>query len=120
VLTEPEVRSFKRQLGVWRDYFSRPTYNRGLPASYLTDAAELRPLTAFFAWTAWASVALRPGSSASYTNNFPYDPEAGNTPTGDTVLWSALSLITLLGGIAAVLFVFGKFNFLLDSQVFLG
>jgi nitric oxide reductase subunit B len=57
-------------------------------------------------------VAQRPGSAASYTNNFPYDPEAGNTPTGEALLWSALSLIALLGGIAAVLFAFGKFNFL--------
>jgi nitric oxide reductase subunit B len=73
---------------------------------------ELRQLTAFFAWTAWASVANRPGRPYSYTNNFPYDPASGNTPASDAVLWSALSLITLLGGIAAVLFIFGKFDYL--------
>jgi nitric oxide reductase subunit B len=37
---------------------------------------------------------------------------AGNTPTGDALLWSALSLIALLVGIAAVLFAFGKFDYL--------
>ena len=36
----------------------------------------------------------------------------GNTPTGDAILWSALSLMTLLAGTAIVLFSFGKFNFL--------
>jgi nitric oxide reductase subunit B len=36
----------------------------------------------------------------------------GNTPAGDTILWSALSLIALLGGTALVLFAFGKFNYL--------
>jgi nitric oxide reductase subunit B len=77
--TVPEAMSFNRQLTVWRDYFAQPTHNRGLPSAYITDASELRQLTAFFAWTAWASVARRPGSSASYTNNFPYDPEVGNT-----------------------------------------
>ena len=112
VFTVPEAGSFNRQLGIWRDYFARPDRSRGLPSGYITDASELRQLTAFFAWTAWASVATRPGTSASYTNNFPYDPEAGNTPTGESLLWSALSLLMLLGGIAAVLFVFGKFDYL--------
>ena len=54
----------------------------------------------------------RPGKSQSYTNNFPYDPLVGNTPTGDAVLWSAISLITLLVGTGLVLFAFGKFNYL--------
>jgi nitric oxide reductase subunit B len=112
VLTVPEVTSFNRQLGIWQAYFAHPTRNRGLPTGYIIDPTELRQLTAFFAWTAWASVATRPGTSASYTNNFPYDPEAGNTPTGESLLWSALSLVMLLGGIAAVLFVFGKFDYL--------
>lgn len=83
-----------------------------MPSGYITDDSELRQLTAFFAWTAWASIAARPGTSASYTNNFPYEPEAGNTPTGQSLLWSDLSLIALLGGIAGVLFVFGKFDYL--------
>lgn len=112
LFTEPEVNSFNRQIAVWGDYFASPERSRGLPGGYISDASELRRLTAFFAWTAWASVATRPGSAASYTNNFPYDPEAGNTPPGESVLWSALSLVLLLGGIAAVLFVFGKFDYL--------
>ena len=110
--TEPEVNSFNRQLDVWRQYFVSPQRSRGLPSGYISDASELRQLTAFFAWTAWASVATRPGTSVSYTNNFPYDPEAGNTPPGESVLWSALSLILLLGGTAGVLFVFGRFDYL--------
>lgn len=110
--TQPEAASYRKQIADWADYFSKPTGNGGLPAKYIKDPEELRQLTAFFAWTAWASVANRPGKPYSYTNNFPYDPVAGNTPTGDAVLWSALSLITLLVGTAAVLFAFGKFDFL--------
>ena len=84
----------------------------GCCTSMIQDPKELQQLTAFFAWTAWASVANRPGKSYSYTNNFPYDPMVGNTPTSDAILWSALSLITLLAGTAIVLFAFGKFDFL--------
>jgi nitric oxide reductase subunit B len=110
--TGEEAASFRGQQAVWADYFSSPQKSAGLPAKIITDPQEIRQLTAFFAWTAWASVANRPGRPYSYTNNFPYDPDAGNTLSGDAILWSALSLIALLGGIALVLFVFGRFNYL--------
>ncbi len=86
--------------------------NGGLKANFIADPEELRKLTTFFAWTAWASVANRPGTGHSYTNNFPYDPAAGNLPTSAAVLWSALSLVALLGGIGIVLLAFGKFDYL--------
>ena len=110
--TSPEEASYRKQIAEWTNYFSGPTSSAGLPEKYIGDPEELRQLTAFFAWTAWASVAARPGKTYSYTNNFPFDPAVGNTATSDAFLWSALSLITLLGGIAAVLFVFGKFDYL--------
>ena len=110
--TEAEADSFRKQQQKWRDYFSAPDHNGGLTAGLIQNPEELRKLTAFFAWTAWASAARRPGKVYSYTNNFPYDPLAGNVSTSDAVLWSAMSLLMLLGGIAAVLFAFGRFDFL--------
>ncbi|MFZ7128091.1 MAG: nitric-oxide reductase large subunit [Desulfobacterales bacterium] len=109
---EPEKTSFDRQIRFWTEYFAHPTASMGLPAAYLTDPEEVRQLTAFFSWTAWASVANRPGKSYSYTNNFPFDPTVGNLLTSDAVLWSALSVVMLLGGLALVLFTFGKWNYL--------
>ena len=110
--TEAEAASYQRQIGLWAKYFNDPQKNGGLPHDYIKDPAQLRQLTSFFAWAAWASVADRPGRNYSYTNNFPYDPAVGNAPTSGAVLWSALSLITLLGATAAVLFAFGRFDFL--------
>ena len=57
-------------------------------------------------------MANRPGENYSYTNNFPYDPDVGNIAVPGTLLWSALSLIVLLAGIAVVLLMFGKFDYL--------
>ena len=91
--TEPEVFSYRRQIETWTAYFSEPSNNAGLPAKYIRDSQEIGQLTAFFAWTAWASVANRPGKSYSYTNNFPYDPMAGNTPSG----WTYMSMRQSLG-----------------------
>ena len=103
---------FQHQPAAWTAYFSDPAKSGGLRKAAISDPTELKQLSAFVAWTAWASVAQRPGTPHSYTNNFPFDPVAGNTPTSDAVLWSALSLVFLLGGTAAVLLAFGKFDYL--------
>ncbi|CAM5184066.1 Nitric oxide reductase subunit B OS=Castellaniella defragrans OX=75697 GN=HNR28_000460 PE=4 SV=1 [Castellaniella defragrans] len=55
-------------------------------------------------------MANRPDHAYSYTNNFPYDPLVGNHPIPGATLWSALSLIALLGGLATVLLVSGRFE----------
>jgi len=112
LFTEPEAASYRKQIKKWTDHFLEPAVNGGLKPKYISDPGELQQLTAFFAWAAWASVANRPGESRTYTNNFPYDPLVGNTPPGDAVLWSAVSLIALMVGTALVLFAFGKFDYL--------
>lgn len=60
-----EKDSFQRQLTVWTDYFKHPISNSGLPDNYIYDPDEIHQLTAFFAWTAWASVANGPDKSYS-------------------------------------------------------
>ncbi|MGE5347373.1 MAG: nitric-oxide reductase large subunit [Acidithiobacillales bacterium] len=110
--TPGEARSFTMQKKEWRDYFDGPAPAPGLPKSYIRSTAELDELTAYFAWAAWAAVANRPGADWSYTNNWPYEPLAGNRPSAPTVLWSALSLVTLLCALGLVLFAFGRFDFL--------
>ena len=111
-ITEAQAGSLTAQCGQLAEFFASPETSVGLPAKYITDPDELRRLNAFFFWTAWASAANRPGTDFSYTNNFPYDPEVGNVPTRGAILWSALSLIALLGGTGLALFAFGRFDFL--------
>ena len=110
--TACEAASLRAQQGEWGEYFRGKTPAPGLPAGYIRDSAELEDLVAYFAWATWATVANRPGKDYSYTNNWPYEPLVGNRPTSSTYLWSALSLITLLGGIGTILFCFGKFDYL--------
>jgi len=110
--TAPQAQALRRQVGYWTDYFTDPARNGGLRPDLITDPAELRQFSAFVAWAAWASVARRPGASYSYTNNFPYDPTVGNVPAPGAILWSALSLVVVLGGIAAVLLIVGRYEHL--------
>ncbi len=112
LFTGPEEASYHSQIPMWTKHFSEESENGGLPAKYIRNPEDLTHLTAFFAWAAWAAAADRPGHSYSYTSNFPYDPLAGNLPPHAALLWSALSLIALLGATALILFLFGKFNYL--------
>lgn len=68
----------------------------------IPDPERRRQLTAFFWWTAWACAAERPGTSFSYTNNWPHEPLIGNRPTTANLIWSIISIVLLLGGIGAL------------------
>ena len=64
------------------------------------DTAEhRRQMSAFFFWTSWAAVTQRPGEKVSYTNNWPYDPSAGNTASPSLFLWTVFSVLFMIAGI---------------------
>jgi nitric oxide reductase subunit B len=89
--------------------FTDPAYpDRFSTPNYITDRDDLRALAAYFFWGGWASAANRPGTSYSYSQNWPYDPAAGNTPTVPTVLWSLLSILALFLGVMVVLLIYGQ------------
>jgi nitric oxide reductase subunit B len=73
-----------------------------IPAGAQSDPDRLRDLAAFFFWTAWAGAANRPGQDISYTHNWPHEPLVGNRATGETVVWTGVSVILLLAGISGM------------------
>lgn len=112
VYTPGQARAFEEMQVFYRDYFGAPAEQQGLRRIHIESADEIRQLTAYFSWAAWVCAAKRPGYDYSYTNNWPPEPLAGNTPTAETLLWSVLSLIALLGGAGLVLFVVGRYDLL--------
>ena len=58
-----------------------------------------RQMSAFFFWTSWAAVTNRPNQTASYTNNWPYDPLVGNEATPSAFLWTVFSVLFMIAGI---------------------
>ena len=93
-------------------FFSEPSTRYGLRPEAITDPREIKELTAFFSWSAWAAAAERPGTDYTYTNNWPPEPLVGNEPSANVVVWSVLSLIALLGGLGLLFAAFGRWNFL--------
>ena len=107
-----EEAAYHELLLYWADYFTKENGAPGLPSQYIKNPEELRNLTAYFAWATWATVTNRPNENYTYTNNWPYEPLVGNHPSSEAYIWSALSLVVLLGGLGLVLLMFGKFHFL--------
>jgi nitric oxide reductase subunit B len=75
----------------------------------LPEQADRQALAAFFFWSAWAASTDRPGETGlSYTSNWPHEPLVGNTMTTSAAMWSMASIILLLAGIAAMLWLHGR------------
>jgi len=66
------------------------------------DSERRQKLLAFFFWTSWAASTERPGSTVTYTNNWPHEPLIGNRPTASNLLWSILSVVLLLAAVGAL------------------
>src|SRR3954454_19868872 len=54
-LTASQAEAYRRLVGHYSRFFSDPTTEHGLRPNAITDRTELRQLTAFFGWTAWAA-----------------------------------------------------------------
>ncbi|CAM3901596.1 nitric-oxide reductase large subunit [Roseateles saccharophilus] len=75
-----------------------------MTAGALPEAEQRKALAAFFFWTAWSATTDRPGEAGlSYTSNWPHEPMVGNTMSTSAAMWSMASIILLLAGIAAML-----------------
>src|SRR5687767_6468478 len=100
-LTVDPVRAaaFDDNAAHYRDVFTRGRDEYAIPPGALTDPENLRKLAAFFFWTSWAASTNRPNDTITYTSNWPHEPLVGNRPTGDTVVWTGVSIILLLAGI---------------------
>src|SRR5581483_4201475 len=112
VYSAAQARAFDALRDYYGGFFGEPTTKFGLRPAAISNPDDIRKLTAFFSWSAWAAAATRPGKTYSYTNNWPPEPLVDNHVTADAVIWSVLSLIALLGGIGLLLAAFGRWNFL--------
>lgn len=70
----------------------------------LPAAADRAALTAFFFWSSWAATTDRPGEAGlSYTSNWPHEPLVDNRLTAGSAIWSIVSIVLLIAGIAGML-----------------
>lgn len=68
----------------------------------IPDPVKARQYSAFIFWSSWAASTNRPGEDITYTSNWPHEDLVDNNPTGDTVVWTGVSIILLLAGIGGM------------------
>ncbi|MCQ9156632.1 nitric-oxide reductase large subunit [Acidomonas methanolica] len=76
-----------------------------------TAAESLSPVLAdktadFLIYSALTTVAWRPGTEYSWTQNWPYGPLVGNAPTGETFIWTWASFGFVFLAFGVVLFIY--------------
>jgi nitric oxide reductase subunit B len=106
VLTGEQAQALKSVFSSYAQLLSEGSVVHSIPRGWFKDPTEIRNVTAFFSWTAWAAAANRPHAPFSYTANFPHDPLIGNLPPPQFVIWSIVSVIVLIAAVALFLFVY--------------
>ena len=96
------ARAFEANVRHYSDVFMNGNKAYAIPAGSVSTPERMRQFAAFIFWSAWSASATRPGDTVSYTQNWPFEPLVGNRPTGDSVLWTGVSIIMLLAGICAM------------------
>lgn len=109
-LSPIRLEAFQSNLTHYSDVFTNGKTEYAIPKGAVTDPDRLKKLSSFFFWTSWAASTNRPDSKISYTHNWPYEPLVGNQPTGETVVWTGVSIIMLLAGISAMVWWYAARN----------
>lgn len=93
------------------DLFSKGDPKGVIRAGAVKSAEERRDLADFFLWTAWCAGTQRPGDTHTYTNNWPHDPVNGNTVSGMSLVWSAISIVGFGFFLGLIIYIFHKYEF---------
>ncbi|MFC6723085.1 nitric-oxide reductase large subunit [Halobium palmae] len=101
-----EVYAHQQVRDVYVQRYHAGSLDRGVPTDFIGSEDEARQFADFALWTAWISHTDRPGSDHSFTNEWPYEPAAGNTPTGSTMVWSVISMVLLVAAVGIGVFLY--------------
>ena len=107
-ISADRAKAFESGLAHYTQVFRDGNVAYAIPAGAVSDSARLQQLTAFIFWTSWSASTNRPNDKISYTSNWPHEPLVGNRPTGETVLWTGVSILMLLAGISAMIWYYAS------------
>ncbi|WP_070119791.1 nitric-oxide reductase large subunit [Bacillus marinisedimentorum] len=121
-LTDAQVYGVERVRDYYREVFTEgdgwglkegliqeshmPDENR----AHVAEGDQITQIADFFFWTAWLSSTYRTDDDITYTNNWPFYEDAGNTMAFSAVWWSGASVTVLILFVAIILFVFYRYH----------
>ncbi|MGE5351064.1 MAG: nitric-oxide reductase large subunit [Acidobacteriota bacterium] len=101
-IEEVRAKAIEDNVKYYSSLFSEGNGSYAIQKGSVTDPVKLRELSAFFFWSSWAASTNRPGDIITYTSNWPHEKLVDNQPTGDSVVWTGVSIIMLLAGIGGM------------------
>ena len=103
-VSEDRARAIEANIAYYAELFAKGRDDYALPPRTVTEPSRAHALAAFFFWTSWAASTNRPDDTVTYTSNWPHEPWIDNKPTSDSIVWTGVSILFLLGGIGALAF----------------
>ena len=82
---------------------------KGWTPAYSLSESDAMHTADFLIYSALTTVARRPGQSWSWTENWPYEPLVGNTPTTNTFRWTWMSFCFTFLMFGLVVFIYEYF-----------
>lgn len=84
-------------------------FTHGWTKAYSLNQENALQVADFLIYSSITTIAHRPDKNYSYTNNWPYEPSVGNTPTTNTFLWTWLSFCFVFLGFGAILYIYHRY-----------
>ncbi len=84
-------------------------FAKGWTQAYSLDETSANQTAEFLIYSSLTTVARRPGTDVSWTQNWPYEPLVGNTPTASTFRWTWISFCFTFFAFGAVLFIYERY-----------
>ncbi|OYO23451.1 nitric oxide reductase large subunit [Enemella dayhoffiae] len=103
-LAPVRVQAYENNVAHYTQMFRDGHEHYAIPKDAMKDPALARQMCNFFWWTAWAASTNAPNNEVTYTQNWPHEPLIDNVPPADNILWSIISFILLLAGIAGMVY----------------
>ena len=82
---------------------------KGWTQAYSLDQQSAAQTADFLIYSSLTTVARRPGLAWSWTQNWPFEPLVGNTPTTSTFRWTWISFCFTFFAFGAVLFIYQRY-----------
>ncbi|MFZ1100221.1 MAG: cbb3-type cytochrome c oxidase subunit I [Steroidobacteraceae bacterium] len=84
-------------------------FAKGWTQAYSLDEASAVQTADFLIYSSLTTVARRPSTNVSWTQNWPFEPLVGNTPTTSTFRWTWISFCFTFFAFGAVLFIYERY-----------
>ena len=84
-------------------------FAKGWTQAYSLDQQSAERTADFLIYSSLTTVARRPGTDASWTQNWPFEPLVGNTRTTSTFRWTWISFCFTFFAFGAVLFIYQRY-----------